>query len=77
LATKLKGHYRYYGITGNGRALGQYRRGVERLWRKWLSRRSRKAGLLPWDQLRHWLTTKWELPPVRIAHSIYGAKTVA
>jgi RNA-directed DNA polymerase len=34
LSRKLKGHYAYYGITGNGRALGRFVREVERVWRK-------------------------------------------
>lgn len=36
----LRGHYNYYGITGNWRALNGLRNEVERIWRKWLNRRS-------------------------------------
>jgi len=45
LRVKLLGHYGYYGITGNGRGLSSFLHWVRRLWRKWLSRRSRDAVL--------------------------------
>ena len=34
LAQKLRGHFAYYGITGNGTALQRYRDAVVRIWRK-------------------------------------------
>ena len=39
----LRGHYAYYGIAGNIRALQQVHRAVERYWRKMLSSRSWKG----------------------------------
>jgi RNA-directed DNA polymerase len=45
LSRKLESHYAYYGITGNVRALGRFLRELERLWRKWLNRRSRHARM--------------------------------
>jgi hypothetical protein len=39
LCQKLRGHYAYYGITGNSFAIARYRYEVLRLWRKWLLRR--------------------------------------
>lgn len=69
LNRKLRGHYGYYGITGNARALSRYRREAERLWRKWLSRRSRKARLT-WSQFRR-LLEHYPLAPPRVVHSIY------
>jgi len=44
----LRGHYAYYGIAGNVRALQKVHRFVERYWRKLLSSRSRK-GYVPWE----------------------------
>ena len=44
----LRGHYGYYGIAGNFRALERVYRAVERYWRKMLCRRSRK-GAVSWD----------------------------
>jgi hypothetical protein len=43
LKQKLQGHYNYYGITGNSKALGSFLYMVIRLWKKWLGRRSQKA----------------------------------
>jgi group II intron reverse transcriptase/maturase len=43
---KLRGHFQYYGgVIGNGRSLWCFRERVQEIWRKWLSRRSGKAGL--------------------------------
>ena len=69
LSRKLLGHYAYYGLTGNGRALGSFRHHVERTWHKWLSRRSQR-GRLPWDRFSAFLQ-RHPLPPVRIVHSAY------
>jgi len=44
----LRGHYAYYGIAGNFRALQRVHRAVERYWRKMLSSRSRK-GHITWE----------------------------
>jgi RNA-directed DNA polymerase len=44
----LRGHYAYYGIAGNFRALQRVYRAVERYWRKMLCSRSRK-GHFPWE----------------------------
>ena len=43
LNLKLRGHYNYFGVTGNIRSLEQVYWAVTRVWRKWLSRRSQKA----------------------------------
>jgi group II intron reverse transcriptase/maturase len=43
LKQKLQGHYNYYGITGNSKALSSFLYMVIRLWKKWLCRRSQKA----------------------------------
>jgi hypothetical protein len=69
LSRKLQGHYAYYGITGNAAALIRFRYEVERCWRKWRSRRSRKVRLnwAQFDRLRH----RYPLPPARVVHSIY------
>src|SRR5260370_14518812 len=39
LTAMMRGHYAYYGITGNARRLSWYARQVARIWQKWLSRR--------------------------------------
>jgi RNA-directed DNA polymerase len=47
----LRGHYGYYGIAGNIRALRQVHRAVERYWRKMLSSRSWK-GEVRWQKFQ-------------------------
>ncbi|MDO9714272.1 reverse transcriptase domain-containing protein [Paracraurococcus lichenis] len=64
LSAMLRGHYGYYGITGNGRRLRWYLHQVERIWKKWLSRRGRH-GNFRWDRLRE-LLCRHPLPPTRI-----------
>ena len=44
----LRGHYGYYGIAGNFRALQKVHRFVERYWRKMLNSRSRE-GRVTWE----------------------------
>jgi len=69
LSRKLQGHYGYYGITGNGQALGRFRHEVERVWRKWLARRCNRADM-GWDRFSR-LLRRYPLPPVRVVHSVY------
>jgi len=69
LNRKLRGHYNYYGITGNARALVRFGRATEKIWRKWLSRRSRTA-CLNWERFRR-LLEHYPLTPPRVVHSIY------
>lgn len=69
LTRKLRGHYAYYGITGNSFALGRYLWLAERAWRYWLNRRSQKADM-PWDRFQR-LLKRYPLPAPRVVHSIY------
>jgi group II intron reverse transcriptase/maturase len=69
LSRKLQGHYAYYGITGNSRALARFRYEVERLWRKWLGRRS-WHGRMTWERFNR-LRDCYPLPPARVVHSNY------
>jgi len=71
LSAKLRGHDAYYGITGNHRMLQLLRQQAARAWRKWLSRRSRKAGLT-WVQMRA-LLQRHPLPAARVVHSVFPA----
>jgi RNA-directed DNA polymerase len=69
LSQKLRGHYGYYGITGNSRALVNLRHVVTGLWHKWLSRRS-WAGYLSWPRFQR-LHASYALPPPVVVHSVY------
>jgi RNA-directed DNA polymerase len=66
LAAKLKGHYAYYGITGNMRQLQRYSHQVTRLWRKWLERRTRSKRL-SWTRFGA-LLVRHPLPSPTIMH---------
>jgi RNA-directed DNA polymerase len=68
LRQKLRGHFAYYGITGNGEALRRFRDAVALLWRKWLMRRKRH-GFIPWDQFQR-LLAQYPLPPPVPVHSV-------
>jgi RNA-directed DNA polymerase len=69
LSRKLRGHDAYYGITGNARALSMLRPLVQRIWHKWLSRRSWKATLT-WARMNRLLEV-FPLPPPRVVHSVF------
>jgi group II intron reverse transcriptase/maturase len=73
LCQKLRGHFSYYGITGNDLWLRKFRKGVKRAWQKWLHRRSRSSTDMPWDRFNR-LLQRYRLPPARVVHSIYAAK---
>lgn len=69
LTKKVRGHYAYYGITGNGSMLTNFVHAVERTWQKWLSRRSQRARIT-WDRFQLILAAL-PLPPPRVVHSVY------
>ncbi len=75
LVRKLAGHYAYYGITGNGPCLEQVRTAVQKLWYKWLRRRSRNPGRLTWEWMDWHLKETFVFPAARVVHSIYQAKS--
>jgi group II intron reverse transcriptase/maturase len=64
LCQKLQGHYAYYGVRGNFRALSRFRHQVARSWLKWLQRRSQRATLT--REQRGSLLKRWPLPTPRI-----------
>ena len=68
LSRKLRGHFSYYGITGNSQALACFHQQVRRLWRKWLDRRSQYPSM-PWERFAR-LLERYPLPPPRPVHSV-------
>ena len=69
LSAKLRGHYGYYGITANSRALSRFRDEVQRAWRKWLARRD-QTRRMPWCRFTH-VMKRYPLPAAICVHSIY------
>lgn len=66
LSRKLQGHYAYYGVTGNFRALLRYFDEVRSIWKKWLSRRNNRG--LDWERMQAILNA-FPLPRPRVVHS--------
>lgn len=69
LAQKLRGHYGYYGITGNSSKLEQFLNGVIRRWHYWLNRRSQR-GKWTWERFVRMLRAR-PLPPAIPVHSTW------
>ncbi len=65
LASVLVGHYRYYAVPDNSRALRGFRERVIQHWRRALSRRSQK-GRMTWERIKRY-AERW-LPQPRILH---------
>ena len=72
LRLKLRGHYNYFGVTGNSYAIHRFSYEVHRVWRKWLDRRGKRAAM-PWEKF-NLLLRSYPLPTPRIMHSVYAAK---
>jgi len=66
LKSVLVGHYQYYGVPRNGRALSAFRYYILKQWRKVLRRRSHKRNRITWDYMER-LAEQW-LPRPRITH---------
>jgi group II intron reverse transcriptase/maturase len=67
LVRKLRGHYAFYGITGNADALQRFRYGVKGIWFQWLSRRSRRR--MSWQRFVQVLN-RFPLPNAIAVHSV-------
>jgi RNA-directed DNA polymerase len=66
----MRGHYAYYGVSGNYRRLSWYADEVASIWKKWLSRRDRRRRL-PWSRFTE-LLKRYPLPAARIVHRYTG-----
>ena len=66
LSSVLRGHYNYYGVPGNSRALASFRWQLRGAWHRRLQRRSQRAR---WTaEKRDKFDAKYPLPAPRIAH---------
>jgi group II intron reverse transcriptase/maturase len=70
LNAKLRGHYEYYGITGNSAALARFRYEVQRIWYKWLARRSQRG--ITWERFNE-LLSYFPLLPAKATHSVLAS----
>ena len=72
LCEKVRGHYAYYGITGNIRSLGKFLNQVHRSWQRWLKRRNSKRKFV-WEKF-NLLVARYPLPTPKIVHSVFKGK---
>ena len=68
LAAKLRGHFQYYGVSGNFMGISYFRYLTIRLIFKWLNRRSQKKSY-NWEQFRIYLL-RHPLPKPKIYHKL-------
>jgi len=74
LAAKLRGHYQYYGVSGNMPSLQRYYCLAMRLALKWLNRRSQRSSF-NWAGFYEYLK-HYPLPKPRIVHNLYTLSPV-
>jgi group II intron reverse transcriptase/maturase len=65
LASVIRGHFAYYAVPGNARAINAFRVQTGRHWLRALRRRSQRHRL-NWERMNR-LIARW-LPPIRIMH---------
>lgn len=70
LARRLNGHFNYFGVQGNSRALARVLWAVQWIWWKWLNRRSQRARM-PWERFAAMLRER-PLPRPTIRVRIWG-----
>jgi group II intron reverse transcriptase/maturase len=68
LSWKLRGHYGYYGRTGNRERLWRLLWRVGRIWHRWLRRRSQR-GRLDWDAMNRLLQAYPLATPSRLVRT--------
>jgi RNA-directed DNA polymerase len=74
LQAKLRGHYQYYGISGNMRSLRCYYIRTIRMVYKWLNRRSQRKSF-SWKSFLKYLE-RYPLPMPKIVHNLYTLSPV-
>ena len=74
LQAKLRGHYQYYGVSGNMQALGRFHSLTLRMTLKWLNRRSQRKSY-SWKEFAEYLD-HYPLPRPRIVHNLYTLSPV-
>jgi len=70
VASKLRGHFAYYGVTDNSRGIGCFAHAVRKMLFKWLDRRG-KRGHLTWEKFAKFLV-RFPLPQARITVNLFA-----
>jgi hypothetical protein len=66
---KLRGHYAYYGVTGNSKSIRNFAHEARKLLFKWLNRRG-KRNCISWAKLEL-LLQRYPLPQPRIMVTLW------
>ena len=74
LQAKLRGHYQYYGVSGNMRSLQRFYLLTLRMTLKWLNRRSQRKSFNR-ERFEKYLE-HYPLPEPRIVHNLYTLSPV-
>jgi group II intron reverse transcriptase/maturase len=74
LQAKLRGHYQYYGVSGNMRAVARFHNLTLRMTLKWLNRRSQRKSF-NWKRFNEYLE-HYPLPRPKIVHNFYTLSPV-
>ena len=74
LQAKLRGHYQYYGVSGNMRSLQRFYTLTVRMTLKWLNRRSQRKSF-NWEEFNKYLE-HYPLPMPKIVHNLYTLSPV-
>ncbi len=69
LASKLRGHYQYYGVSENYAGIMRFYKLTIKLLKKWMNRRSQKRKM-NWENFTNYLK-HYPLPKPRICHNFY------
>ena len=69
MGRKMRGHFNYFGVTDNSRALYSFERAVQKLLFKWLNRRSQRHSFT-WETFRCYLA-RYPLPKPGRLISLY------
>lgn len=64
LSSKLRGHYNYYGVIGNSRAINNFRDQTILTWKYWLNRRAQRRTMT-WSCFSR-IKRAYPLPPARL-----------
>ena len=70
VASKLRGHFAYYGVTDNSRGISRFAYEIRCLLFKWLNRRG-KRGCMNWEKFNLFLK-KFPLPRPRIMVNLFS-----
>jgi RNA-directed DNA polymerase len=70
LCQRINGHFNYFGVNGNVRVLKRVVHTIERIWRKWLRRRSQRTRIT-WHRFKTVILTAFPLPPPTVRVQIW------